>query len=305
MLRDAVVAQVVTTQGVHQGDGFARRSILVAECAGGGNRQVVTTDLVVEHSTGHRDSGARVAVIRLVGRSDATQYDGFLADAGIRGLSRGQTVVGGQSAVLAIGQCDAVDRHQIRARHILAVERGRAAGGHGFRANQTAADGQGRRCGSSAVVGFVVGGGRSDQRFGRDRGGGGSGGVIQHVVGEAGSAQHDANDVHGFSNTGILVRKSAAGRGDAQAVAADQTGKAGGIGIERGDGAAVIRLVAGGDAGHGADGGFVNVGRCGGRRATQRVVTDIISAQAETADIHCLAIARIPVGKRAAGRSQA
>ena len=249
--------------------------------------------------------GVGVAVVHFVaGRQTGHFAQGF-ADAGIRGLSWGQAVVASQTAVLAIGQGDAVDRHQIRARHILAVERRCAAGGHGFRANQTAADGQGRRRGGSAVVGFVVGGSRSAQRFGRDRGGGGGGGATQHVVGDICATQHDVDDIHGLAGARILVGKCTAGRSDAQAVATHDAGKARSRGGDRDTGITVIHLAARRNAGHGADGGFVNVGRCGGRRATQRVVTDIISAQAETADIHCLAIARIPVGKRAAGRSQA
>ena len=123
MIGDAVVAQIGTAQGIQQGHRFARGHILVVELASGGHCQFITCDHVLEHGPIHRNRSDLVAVIRLIGRSDATQCDGFLAD-----VSRGRSLVCDR-VVAQIGTTEGVGQSdRFACGRILVAER--ASRGH-------------------------------------------------------------------------------------------------------------------------------------------------------------------------------
>ena len=164
----ADIAAVVTRGGVAQGG------------------RVVAGDQARPGVGGRKTAGCRcAAVIHLghIGVADGRR-DGFARDAGGCSLARCQAVVGGQAAIVAIGQTGGVDGHQVGGADVLAVVTGCPCGGHGFGAHQAAGDAQhgGGRVG--AVIGFARSGCCGREGFRRDGGCHGFGRGVQRIVGQ-------------------------------------------------------------------------------------------------------------------------
>ena len=94
-----------------------------------------------------------------------------------------QGVVGSQTAVAAVHQARAVDRHQIGGGHIFRIEAGGAGGRHGFSAHKPSSkDAQCRRGAGGAVIGFAGRGHCGRQGLGRYAGRHGFAGGVNRIV---------------------------------------------------------------------------------------------------------------------------
>ncbi len=94
-----------------------------------------------------------------------------------------QGVVGSQTAVAAVHQARAVDRHQIGGGHIFRIEAGGAGGRHGFSAHKPSSkDAQCRRGAGGAVIGFTGCGHAGRQALRRDAGRHGFAGGVNRIV---------------------------------------------------------------------------------------------------------------------------
>ena len=169
-------------------------------------------------------------------------------------LASSQLIVACQAAVAAVCQAYRIDRHQVGACHVLAVEARGGAGAQCLAAYQTRRDGHGRAGGGVAVVHLVGCGYAGAQCLGRDGGRGGHACRAQRVVacgravaaGDARDGQPTHRDQVGRSHVFAVVHLAGVGQRGSSVVGC-QIGKA----VARRDGCCHATVIPLGGAGIG------------------------------------------------------
>ena len=247
--------------------------------------------MVIEHSASGGHHCRCVAVIRLVGSSDARQADGLLGDVSGGGALLGNRVVVQIGAAQCVGQ-----GHRFAHGHILVAE-GAGAGycqviARDFVVEHSAGGGHGGRC--AAVIGFA--GGRDTAQadgFLVDIGGGAGlicDGVVAQICATQGVAQG-----HRLAGGRVLVAECA-GAGHREHIACHLVVEHRCAHRNRCSVGAVIGLVGGGDAAQG-DGLLVDVGR-GAGLLSNAVVAQVRTAQG-VGQAHGFARSRVLVAEDA------